>query len=283
MPWERIESYSYWILFVAAFLAVAVWESFRPRRELSAPPERRWSRHGMVLVVCTLINVGVYRASPVVVSIIFAGSRYGLLNKPWIPFAGRCILAVLLLDLVKYAVHRSFHSVSFLWRVHRVHHSDPDFDLSTALRVHPIEVVVAQGAYFAVIAIFAPPVMGVLIAELLSVFESFFGHANASLPGWAEKPLRSVFVTPDMHRIHHSEHVSEQYRNYGDCFPWWDRLFRTYVDEPEAGREGLIVGLKGYQNDASLGMGFMLTQPFLRETTEAGSPIAPAKKAKVAS
>jgi len=276
VPWDRIESYSYWILFVATFLAVAVWESFRPRRELSVAPGQRWSRHGLVLIVCTVVSVGLYRASPVVVAVAFAGNRYGLLNKPWIPFAGRCVLAILLLDFVKYAMHWAFHSVSFFWRVHRVHHSDPDFDVSTAARVHPIEVVALQGASLAAIAIFAPPVIGVLIAELLSAVESFFGHANASLPGWVDKPLRLVFVTPDMHRIHHSEEVREQYRNYGDCFPWWDRLFQTYLDQPAAGPQKMVVGLKGYQNDASLGVGFMLRQPFLREKNEQTSPVASA-------
>src|SRR6185436_16998780 len=120
------------------------------------------------LIACTIISVGLYRASPVVVAAAFAGSRFGLLNKPWLPFLGRCILAVLVLDLVKYATHWAHHAVPFLWRVHRVHHSDPDFDVSTATRVHPIEIVLSQGAYFVAIAIFAPPVAGVLIAELLS-------------------------------------------------------------------------------------------------------------------
>lgn len=275
MPWGRVESYTYWTLFVLTFLGVAVWESFRPKRELSAVPERRWGRHAIVLIVCTVISVGLYRVSPVIVAISFAGSRFGLLNKPWLPFVGRCILAVLLLDLVKYAAHRAFHAVSFLWRVHQVHHSDPDFDVSTAARVHPIEVVLTQGAYLVVVAIFAPPVIGVLVAELISAFQSFFGHANASLPGWVEKPLRRVFVTPDMHRIHHSEEIGEQNRNFGDCFPWWDHLFRTYMAAPAAGQERMIVGLKGCQNDASLGVAFMLTQPFLPERKEAASSVQP--------
>jgi sterol desaturase/sphingolipid hydroxylase (fatty acid hydroxylase superfamily) len=274
VPWERIESYSYWILFAATFLGVAVWESFRPRRELSTPPERRWGKHGLVLVVGTVISVGIYRVSPVVVAIAFAGNRYGLLNKPWIPFIGRCILAVLLLDFVKYAIHRAFHSVSFLWRVHQVHHSDPDFDVSTAARVHPIEIILTQAAYLSVTAMFAPPVAGVLIAELISAFQSFFGHANACLPGWVENPLRLVFVTPDMHRIHHSEEVEEQFANFGDSLPWWDYLLRTYRAAPAAGQKGMVVGLKGYQNDASLGLVFMLTQPFLPERKE--QPVAAA-------
>jgi len=274
VSWERIESYSYWILFAATFLGVAVWESFRPRRELSAAPERRWGKHGLVLVVGTVISVGIYRASPVVVALAFAGNRYGLLNKPWIPFLARCVLAILLLDFVKYAIHRAFHLVPFLWRVHQVHHSDPEFDVSTAARVHPIEIVLTQAVYLSVVAIFAPPVAGVLIAELISGFQSFFGHANASLTGWVEKPLRCIFVTPDMHRIHHSEEVEEQFTNFGDSLPWWDYLLRTYRAVPEAGEKGMIVGLKGYQNDASLGLAFMLTQPFLPERKE--QPVAAA-------
>jgi sterol desaturase/sphingolipid hydroxylase (fatty acid hydroxylase superfamily) len=265
VPWPRIESYTYWFLFVAAFLSVAVWESFRPRRRLSGPPERRWGRHAAILVVCTIVSVGLFRVSPVMVALSVADNRFGILSKAWIPYAGRCVLAVFLLDFVKYAMHWAYHAVPWLWRVHQVHHSDPDFDVSTGTRAHPIEVVLTQGAYLGVIAIVAPPVLAVLIAESISAFQSFFGHANASLPGWIEKPLRLLLVTPDMHRIHHSEVVREQSRNLGEIFPWWDRLFRTYLDAPAAGQEAMIVGLKGYQNDASLGVVFMLKQPFLRE------------------
>ena len=156
--------------------------------------------------------------------------------------------------------------------------SDPDFDVSTGARVHPIEVVLTQGAYFAAIAIFAPPVMGVLIAELLSAFQSFFGHANASLPGWVEKPLLVLFVTPDMHRIHHSEEVAEQYKNLGEIVPWWDHLFGTYLAAPAAGQDGMVVGLKGYQDDGSLGITFMLTQPFMPERQLAASAQPPAEE-----
>ena len=278
MPWERIESYSYWVMFAATFLGVAVWESFRPKQELSAAPERRWGKHGLVLIIGTVISVALYRASPVVVALAFAGNRYGLLNKPWIPFAVRFVLAVLLLDLTKYAIHCAFHSVSFLWRVHQVHHSDPDFDVSTAARVHPIEIILTQASYFAVIVVFGLPVAGVLAAELMSGFQSFFGHANASLPGWVERPLRRLFVTPDMHRIHHSEELEDQFSNFGDSLPFWDYLFRTYRAEPAAGREAMVVGLRGYQNDASLGLGFMLAQPFLRERKEQSAPVAPAEQ-----
>jgi len=271
MPWARIESAAYWFVFVAAFLGVAIWESFRPRRTLSVATERRWANHGLLLVVCTILSAAIYRASPVVLAASVAGSRFGLLNKPWLPFAARCILTVLVLDLVKYVLHRACHSVALLWSVHQVHHSDPDFDVSTAFRVHPIELIFTQLGYFGVIAAVAPPPVAVLIAELATTFHSFVGHANARFPEWLEKPARMIFVTPDMHRIHHSEEIGEQNRNLGDVFPWWDRLFGTYVSAPAAGQAGMVTGLKGFQNPGSLSFPFMLRQPF-RAERRGGAP-----------
>jgi sterol desaturase/sphingolipid hydroxylase (fatty acid hydroxylase superfamily) len=115
------------------------------------------------------------------------------------------------------------------------------------------------------VAVLAPPLVAVLIAELLGALQSFFKHANASLPRWADKKLRAVFVTPDMHRIHHSEEMAEQFKNLSDIFPWWDYLFGTYLEKPAAGDDKLATGLKGFQNERSLGIGFMLAQPFRTE------------------
>ena len=200
MPWIRIESGAYWFLFVASFIGVAIWESFRPKSTLHVPAERRWSRHAVLLIVCTAISFGLFRVSPVIMAAAVANSRFGLLNKSWLPFPARCILAILVLDLVKYTVHWAHHSVSFLWRVHQVHHSDPDFDVSTGLRAHPIEVILMQGANLAAVAILAPPLLAVLIAELTSCFQSFFGHANACLPRMGRK---TVAVG-----VRHSRHAS---------------------------------------------------------------------------
>ena len=267
MHWIRIESAAYWSVFVVAFLACAIWESFRPKRNFSGT-ERRWGKHGILLIICTVASVALYRISPVVMAVNVTGSRFGLLNRSWLPFAVRCIIAILALDLVRYSTHRLSHSVGALWRFHQVHHSDPDFDISTALRVHPIEVVLTQGAYLLTVAVLAPPMVAVLIAELGSILQSFFSHANASLPRWVEKPLRAVFVTPDMHRIHHSEEVAEQYKNLSDIFPWWDHLFGTYVEKPAAGDDKIVTGLKGFQNERSLGIGFMLAQPFRKDSEQ---------------
>jgi sterol desaturase/sphingolipid hydroxylase (fatty acid hydroxylase superfamily) len=275
MPWGRIESNTYWLMFLAGFFVVATWESLQPKRDLSSPVKRRWSRHGLILFVATVISVALYRSSPVLVAVAMASSRFGLLNKSWLPFPVRFIFAIFLLDLVKYAVHRSYHAVPYLWRVHHVHHSDPDLDVSTGARAHPIEVTLTQGVNLAAVAILAAPPAAVLTVELFSCAESFFSHANASLPEWLERPLRWMFVTPDMHRVHHSQEVQEQSRNLGDIFPWWDRLFRTYLEAPAAGQDRMLVGLKGFQSDESLDVPFMLLHPFRLQRQQAEeTPVA---------
>jgi sterol desaturase/sphingolipid hydroxylase (fatty acid hydroxylase superfamily) len=269
VSWIQIESRAYWVVFVATFLAVAIWESLRAWRGLSVPAARRWRNQALLLAASTVATQAIFRASPVVAALSVAGSRWGLLNRPWIPFVARCALTILVLDFVKYAVHRACHSVSVLWRVHQVHHSDPDFDVSTAFRVHPIEQVAMQGCYLAAIVICAPPVGAVVVAEVVAGFQSFFEHANARLPHWLETLVGMFVVTPDMHRIHHSDEIEEQNRNFGELFPWWDRLLGTYAASPAAGPDEMTVGLKGYQHAESLGIGFMLRQPFVQEKREA--------------
>jgi sterol desaturase/sphingolipid hydroxylase (fatty acid hydroxylase superfamily) len=196
-----------------------------------------------------------------------SGSRIGLLNKPWLPLIVRWIVAVLILDLAKYASHRALHSVGFLWRVHRVHHSDRDFDVSTSVRSHPLEVVLSQGATLATIALIAPPIGAVLAAQLISVFESFFSHANASLPERLREGLGLIY-TPDTHRIHHAVDIGMQNRNFGDIFPWWDFLFGTYHPPRSASEDRLAIGLEEFQDGISPGVMSLLKEPFTGVTKE---------------
>jgi sterol desaturase/sphingolipid hydroxylase (fatty acid hydroxylase superfamily) len=267
------QSTTYWIAFVGAFLAVAVWESFQPKRPLSGPAERRWGSHAVLLLVSTLLVKVVLRVSPVVVATAVAGSRWGILNRPWLPFAVRCAATLLLLDLTNYLVHRTYHAVGFLWRVHEVHHSDPDYDVSTAGRFHPLEVLIGQTGLLSVIALSAPPPAAVFAAELLTLLINFFVHANVSLPVPVERVLRTVIITPGLHRIHHSEEMEEQGTNLGQTFSWWDRLFGTYLDEPDSGEDRLVTGVKGLQTPASAGLGFMLSEPFRSRAQSQADPI----------
>jgi len=254
-----------WVVFVAAFLLFAMWESARPRRRLLVDERRRWRGHAVVLAMgATPAALIFQQTAPLVVAATVADSRFGLLSHSSLPFVAQWVLAVLLLDLVKYAVHRAHHAIPWLWRIHQVHHSDPDLDVSTAGRFHPLETVTMQAAQLAAIAVLAPPPSAVLFTLVVAAFHTVFAHANASLPAWLERPLRTVLVTPDIHGIHHSEEPREQSRNFGDVFPWWDRALRTYASAPAKGPEGLIPGLRGFQDERSVGILFMLTLPFRR-------------------
>jgi sterol desaturase/sphingolipid hydroxylase (fatty acid hydroxylase superfamily) len=264
MSWVRTEGLAYWTCFVAVFLAVAIWESWQPKRKLGVAAERRWRNHGAMLVIGAVTSALLIRVSPVVLSVMVADSRIGVLNKPWAPLLVRCAIAVALLDLLQYWIHWSFHHVPWLWRVHQVHHSDPDYDVSTAARFHPVEMVSSAGVHLGAIALLAPPPAAVFVAGLLTVILNLSAHANASLPDWAERMVRRAFVTPDLHRIHHSRDMLEQQRNLGQTFSWWDRFFGTYVPTASAEQAAFRTGLNGLDNRDSMGIGFMLMEPFTR-------------------
>lgn len=262
MSWTGIQANLYWILFSAGLVAVALWEVWRPWRAVSEQLTRRWWNHALLVGIAAGVSAFVYRASVVAVAVAVANSKFGLLNRPWLPLAARWILGFVLLDLVRYGLHRAFHSVPLLWRVHQVHHSDPDVDLSTGLRNHPLETIAAQGALCLTIAVLAPPPSAVLAMELVALLQAVFSHANANLPVWMERLVGTLVVTPRMHRVHHSEEMREQNANLGEVFPWWDHVFGTYLARPAAGFDDMRFGLEGSQNPTCAGLLFMLTQPF---------------------
>jgi sterol desaturase/sphingolipid hydroxylase (fatty acid hydroxylase superfamily) len=260
--WGQVESCAYWSTFTVAFLGVSVWESVRPRGTLSVPAARRWRNHGLLLVLASLCSMVVLRSTPVLAAMAVQRSPYGLTWLEHVPLFASFALTLLLLDFVKYAVHRLLHSAGFLWRLHQVHHSDPDFEVSTGLRAHPIETVLTQGSALLVILVLRLPPAAVLAAELMSCAQSCFQHANASLPPALEGALRPWLVTPDMHRIHHSMEEVDQRRNLGETFPWWDRLLGTYSPSTATGNEQFPTGLKGANNPGSMRLAFMLATPF---------------------
>ena len=260
--WAQAESYAYWTTFTAAFLGVSVWESIRPRGPLAVPAARRWRNHGLLLLAASLLSMVLLRSTPVLAAMAVQRSKYGLTWLEHVPPFASFVVTLLVLDFVKYATHRLLHSTGFLWRIHQVHHSDPDFEVSTGLRAHPIETILVQGsALLAILALRLPPA-AVLAGELMSCAQSLFQHANASLPPALERALRPWLVTPDLHRIHHSMEEVDQRRNLGETFPWWDRLFGTYSPLTAAGNERFPTGLKGANNADSLRLAFMLATPF---------------------
>lgn len=258
-------SSSFWIdhsngvkagLLLAAFFIFAVWETFQPRKDLTTPTGRRWANNVAINLLFTTPFAVLIRLSGVVVALAVAGSPFGLLNRPALPLWIRCLAAVLALDLLRYGQHYLYHAIAPLWRIHQVHHADPDFDWSTSFLFHPAEFLLSQCTYLLAIAILAPPAIAVLALEVIVIGQNIFVHANVGLPLWIDRALRRVIVTPDMHRVHHSDEFAEQNANFGDVFPWWDRIFGTYVAQPAAGHESMGIGLR----ELSLGKGLNVWQ-----------------------
>lgn len=260
------ESTIYWAVFVGAFFAVAIWESLRPGRKPTWPTERRWANHAALFFIAAATRTLVTRLLPVAVSAIAVANPWGLLNRDWQPQWLQFAATILLLDFAQYSFHRGFHSVSWLWRVHEVHHSDADFDVSTATRFHPIEVFGTQAAHLAVITLLAPPPFAVFLSELAALTLNFFEHANASLPPSIERWARAIFITPDIHRVHHSTEISDQSRNFGQIFSLWDRLFGSYRPQPLAGTASVALGIRELQDASSQRLTFLLREPFRRHS-----------------
>ena len=177
------------------------------------------------------------------------------------------IVAVLLLDLLIYFQHRVFHAVPVLWRLHRVHHADPELDASSGLRFHPVEILLSMAIKMAAVVALGAPAEAVLVFEVLLNATSLFNHANLALPAWLDGALRLVLVTPDMHRIHHSEVPAETDSDFGFCLSCWDRLFGTYRAEPAAGQLGMVIGVAEFRADPEQRLDRLLVQPFIGRST----------------
>jgi sterol desaturase/sphingolipid hydroxylase (fatty acid hydroxylase superfamily) len=172
------------------------------------------------------------------------------------------------LDLVIYLQHVMFHTVPLLWRFHMMHHADLDIDVTTGLRFHPIEMIISMGIKLSTVVLIGPPVVVVLIFEILLNGTSMFNHGNIRLPKIIDRILRVLVVTPDMHRIHHSVTIRETNSNFGFNFPWWDRLLGTYRDQPAAGHEGMTIGLSQFRDPRRLTFLWLLALPFIGKVGE---------------
>jgi sterol desaturase/sphingolipid hydroxylase (fatty acid hydroxylase superfamily) len=202
---------------------------------------------------------------------LFAEARaWGLFHHVSLPAWAEVLVAVWLLDLAIYLQHRLFHYVPILWRLHRMHHADLDVDVTTGARFHPIEILLSLGIKFVVIVTLGAPALAVLIFEIALNATSMFNHSNVRIAADTERLLRWLVVTPDMHRVHHSIVRRETDSNFGFNFPWWDRLFGTYAPQPEAGHEGMTLGLPQFREPKELRLDRMLAQPFREDPPLSG-------------
>jgi len=202
------------------------------------------------------------------IAVMAEEENWGLLNNTAINSYVKIFLAVLLLDLIIFLQHVMFHAFPLLWRFHRMHHTDLDFDVTTGSRFHPIEIILSMIIKMLIVTALGAPPVAVVIFEVLLNATSMFNHGNIHIPINADRLLRLLIVTPDMHRVHHSVKPDETNSNYGFNFPWWDRLLGTYKAQPEDNHVNMTIGLNQFRESMYLKFHWLLIQPFIGKTGE---------------
>lgn len=251
---------------VSAFLGVlgvmASWEVLVPRRRLTMSKARRWIANLSVVVINAVIIRLLFAAGAVGAARLATEQNWGLLNHAAWPIWIEMVLGIIALDFTLYLQHVMFHAVPFFWRFHMMHHADLDFDVTTGLRFHPVEVVLSMLIKLAAIAVIGPLPEAVVAFEVLLNATSMFNHGNVRMPTAVDRALRWVLVTPDMHRVHHSILPQETNTNFGFNLPWWDQLLGTYRSQPEGGHEEMTLGLEQFRDPARLTLTGILLLPF---------------------
>jgi sterol desaturase/sphingolipid hydroxylase (fatty acid hydroxylase superfamily) len=254
------------VLRLAAFVAIltlmAVWEVLAPRRKLSVGRAARWPGNLGILIVDVLAVRLLIPTAAVGAALFAAGRGWGLFHLIGLRLSVAALLGFMILDLVIYLQHVVFHHVPVLWRLHRMHHADLDIDVSTGGRFHPLEILLSMLIKIATVVLFGIPPVAVVIFEVVLNATSMFNHSNVATPVWLDRILRLVVVTPDMHRVHHSIIHRETNSNFGFNLPWWDCLFGTYRRAPEAGHDGMTIGLPIFREPGELRLDRLITQPF---------------------
>ena len=249
--------------FVGMLALIGAWEIVAPRRALTLSKAQRWSANlGLVALNTVLLRL-IFPLAGAGMAAFCAENGWGMLNHFQVPAILAVPLAVIALDFVIWLQHVMVHAVPALWRLHRVHHADLDYDVTTGARFHPIEIVLSMLIKFATIVVLGPPVVAVVIFEVLLNATAMFNHGNIGLPATLDRVLRWVVVTPDMHRVHHSIQDDETNSNFGFNLPWWDRLFGTYRDQPRAGQLGMVIGIRDHADPREVArLDGMLLLPF---------------------
>ncbi len=214
-----------------------------PRRKPSQPQLKRWlTNFSLVILDSLIVRLTLGLILPVTVSNWAQEQNIGLFNITNMSYALAVVISVIFLDALIYWQHRIFHKIPILWRLHRVHHYDADYDLSTALRFHPVEIILSVLVKNTAIILLGAPAAAVILFEVILNGMALFNHANLALPNKADRFLRRFIVTPDMHRVHHSIYSNEMHSNFGFNLSIWDRLFSSYVPQPKDGHTKMIIG-----------------------------------------
>ena len=259
-------------IFMGVLVVMALWEIAAPRRALNQAKLRRWGGNLGIVVLNTVVVRLVFPILAVGAAVWAQHKGWGLFNLVALPGWLEVAAGAILLDMVIYWQHRLFHVIPLFWRLHRMHHADLDFDVTTALRFHPIEIVLSMVIKLVAVLILGPAALAVLIFEVLLNGTAMFNHGNVRLPLSIDRWLRLLVVTPDMHRVHHSVEAREYNSNFGFNLPWWDRLFGSYQDQPALGHEKMRIGLRAYGGAVCANLIWMLVLPF--------KPLAPDRQGR---
>ncbi len=255
--------------FFGMLALMGLWEVIAPRRELTVSKTVRWVNNLALVFLNSVILRLIFPAAAVGMAAFASEQGWGLLNYYSLPFGLAVLLSIVLMDMVIYLQHVMVHAVPALWRLHRVHHADPDFDVTTGARFHPIEILLSMIIKFATIAVLGPPLLAVIVFEILLNATAMFNHSNVRLNPVIDKFLRLIVVTPDMHRVHHSVEDDEANSNFGFNLPWWDRLFGTYREQPRAGHENMQIGIHKYHEPKQVSwLPGMLWLPFVGKISD---------------
>ncbi len=235
--------------FFGMLVLMAIWEWRAPTRPLTVSKPVRWLNNLGLVFFNSFVVRWLFPAAAVGVAVIASEHGWGLFNYySDVPWWLSVLASIVIMDFVIYVQHVMVHAIPVLWRLHRVHHADPDYDVTTGSRFHTLEILLSMLIKFATILLLGPPVMAVIVFEIILNATAMFNHGNVSLPASVDKYLRWFLVTPDMHRVHHSVEDDEANSNFGFSLPWWDRLFGTYRDQPRGGHQGMTIGINKYRD-----------------------------------
>ena len=253
------------VAFISVFAVMAIWELIAPYRRLRYTKLQRWPHQLLLIIINSVILKLVFPIAAVGIALWAAGEGVGLMNvfslDPWISIP----VSIALLDLAIYAQHRVAHRWVWFWRIHRTHHIDTDFDLTTGLRFHPIEMVISMLYKMFVIVFLGAPAIGVILFEIILSGSSLFNHSNINLPKSIEPITRRLIVTPEMHRIHHSTLADEHNSNYGFFLSCWDRLFHSYTFQASNDDQTMPIGLEMMREPEDRRIDRIIMIPFRRD------------------
>lgn len=253
--------------FLGTLTVMAVWEILAPKRALTVSKAVRWANNlGLVFFNSFVLRL-IFPTAAVGMA-AFAGTHgWGLFNYFSVPPVWAIVLTIVAMDLIIYLQHVLVHAVPALWRLHRVHHADLDYDVTTGARFHTLEIILSMLIKFATIVVLGAPVVAVIIFEVVLNAMAMFNHGNVGLPAALDKALRWLIVTPDMHRVHHSIEDDETNSNFGFNLSIWDRLFGTMREQPRAGHQGMTIGIREFREPRqSAWIDGMLAIPFIGKT-----------------